>query len=107
VYYTDYQLKPVFTSQPNIVNPTITAIVSTNFTAANIKIVRDSANSATAPAAGGFTAMATSGAPDTIASAVASGTPITRYIGVDINGNNGANLTGPQAATVTFTLTVN
>ena len=108
VYYTDYQLNPVFTSQPATANPTIKAYVSTNFTHANVKIVRDSANSAAVPAANGFTAMSTnSGAPDTIASAVATGTPITRYIGVDIAPTNGAGLTGAQSATITFTLTVN
>jgi hypothetical protein len=108
VYYTDYQLKPVFTSQPNITNPTITAYVSSNFAASNIKIVRDTANSSAAPAANGFSAMSTnSGSPDSLASAVASGTPLTRYIGVDINNSNGSGLTGSQSATVTFTLTVN
>jgi len=108
VYYTDYQLKPVFTSQPSTVNPTITAYVSNPFAASNIKIVRDTANSAAAPAANGFSAMSTnSGSPDSLASAVASGTPLTRYIGVDINNTNGSGLTGAQSATVTFTLTVN
>ncbi len=108
VYYTDYQLNPVFTSQPSTSNPTIKAYVSTNFANSNIKIVRDTANSAAAPAGNGFTAMSTSaGAPDTLASAVATGTPLTRYIGVDIAPTNGASLTGAQSATVTFTLTVN
>jgi hypothetical protein len=108
VYYTDYQLNPVFTSQPSTTNPTIKAYVSTNFSHANVKIVRDTANSAAVPAANGFTAMSiASGAPDTIASAVASGTPITRYIGVDVAPTNGASLTGAQSATITFTLTVN
>ena len=108
VYYTDYKLNPVFTSEPNTANPTISAYVSTNFTHANVKVVRDTGNSAAAPAANGFSAMSTnSGAPDTIASGVASGTPQTRWIGVDIAATNGANLTGAQSATVTFTLTVN
>lgn len=108
VYYTDYQLNPVFTSQPATTGPTIKAYVSTNFANANIKIVRDTANSATTPAANGFTAMSTnSGSPDTLATAVATGTPLTRFIGVDIAPTNGAGLTGAQSATVTFTLTVN
>src|SRR4051812_25769330 len=95
IYYTDYQLNPVFASQPNTANPTIKAYVSTNFTHANVSIVRDSANSAAAPAANGFAAMSTAaGAQDTIASAVASGTPLTRWIGVDIAATNGAALTG-------------
>jgi len=108
VYYTDYQLNPVFTTQPSTSNPTIKAYVSTNFANANVKIVRDTANSAAVPAANGFTAMSTnSGAPDTLASAVATGTPLTRYIGVDVAPTNGAGLTGAQSATITFTLTVN
>lgn len=108
VYFTDYQLNPVFTSQASTTNPTIQAYVSTNFSHANVKLVRDTANSAAVPAANGFTALSTnSGAPDTLASAVATGTPLTRYIGVDIAPTNGASLTGAQSATVTFTLTVN
>jgi hypothetical protein len=108
VYYTDYQLKPVFATQPSTANPTIKAYVSTNFTNANVSIVRDTANSAAAPGANGFSAMSTNvAAQDTIASAVATGAAITRYIGVDIAPTNGAGLTGNQSATVTFTLTVN
>jgi hypothetical protein len=108
VYYTDYQLNPVYASQANTANPLITAYVSAPFGTANIKIVRDTANSAAAPAANGFSAMSTNNAAqDTLASAVASGTPLTRYIGVDIANTNGAGVTGLKQATVTFTLTVN
>ena len=108
VYYTDYQLNPAWASQPSTANPQITAYVSTPFATANISIVRDSANSAAAPAANGFSAMSTNvAAQDTIASAVASGTPLTRYIGVDIASTNGAAMAGAKTATVTFTLTVN
>ncbi len=108
VYYTDYQLNPAWASQPSTTNPQITAYVSTPFATANISIVRDTANSAAAPAANGFSAMSTNvAAQDTIASAVASGTPLTRYIGVDIANTNGAAMAGAKTATVTFTLTVN
>jgi hypothetical protein len=108
IYYTDYQLKPVFASQPSSANPTIKAYVSTNFTFANISVVRDTANSAAVPAANGFSAMSTNvAAQDTIATGVASGTPLTRYIGVDIAPTNGAGFAGAQTATITFTLTVN
>jgi|SRR5690348_7884824 len=108
VYYTDYQLNPSWASQPNTANPQITAYVSAPFGTANISIVRDTANSAAAPAANGFSAMSTNvAAQDTIASAVASGTPLTRYIGVDIANTSGAGVTGLKQATVTFTLTVN
>jgi hypothetical protein len=107
VYYSDYKLNPSFTSQPNTTGPTIAAYVSTNFSHANVKIVRDTNNSSATPAANGFTTMSTnSGSPDTLASAVASGTPLTRWIGIDIAPTNGAALTGAQTATITFTLTV-
>lgn len=107
VYYTDYTLNPAFASQPSAANPQITAWATT-FGTANIKIVRDSANSAAAPAANGFSAMSTNNlAPDTIATAVASGTALTRYVGVDIANTNGAGMTGGKTATITFTLTVN
>ncbi len=108
VYYTDYQLTPSFASQPNSANPQISAYVSTVFGTANIKVVRDTANSAAAPAANGFSLMSTNNAAqDTIATAVANGTALTRYIGVDIAPTNGAGMTGAKSATVTFTLTVN
>lgn len=108
VYYTDYQLNPTYASQPSAANPVITAYVSTPFATANVKIVRDTANSAAAPAGNGFSAMSTNvAAQDTIASAVASGTPLTRYIGVDVANTSGAGMNGAKTATVTFTLTVN
>lgn len=108
IYYTDYQLNPVFTSQPSAANPQITAYVSNPFATANISIVRDTANSAAAPAGNGFSAMSTNvGAQDTLASAVASGTPLTRWIGVDVAPTSGAGMNGAKSATVTFTLTVN
>ena len=107
IYYTDYQLTPVFASQPSAANPQITAYVSTPFAVANLKIVHNG-NSGAAPAANGFSAMSTNNlAQNTIANAVASGTALTRYIGVDVANTNGAGLTGAQSATVTFTLTVN
>jgi hypothetical protein len=107
VYWSDYNLTPVFTNQ-STTNNTITAQVTTNFTAANASIVRDSANSNTVPAnAAAFTAMGVASA-DTIATNAANHTAITRFIGVAIAPTNGAGtLTGAQSATVTFTLTVN
>lgn len=108
IYYTDYTLNPLFASQPSVANPQISAYVSTPFATANITVVRDTANSAAAPAANGFSAMSTNvAAQDAIATAVASGTPLTRYIGVDIAPTNGATMPGAKTATVTFTLTVN
>ena len=106
IYWSDYNLTPMFTSQ-STTNNTITAQVTTNFTAANASVVRDSANSSTVPAsAAQFTAMGV-GSADTIVTNQASGTAATRFIGVAIAPTNGAGtLTGAQAATVTFTLTV-
>jgi hypothetical protein len=106
IYWSDYNLTPVFTNQ-STTNNTITAQVTTNFTAANASIVRDSANSSAVPAnAAAFTALAVASA-DTIATNAANHTALTRYIGVAIAPTNGAGtLTGAQSATVTFTLTV-
>jgi hypothetical protein len=106
IYWSDYNLTPVFTNQ-STTNNTIAAQVTTNFTAANASVVRDSANSNTVPAsAAAFTAMGV-GSADTIATNAASGTALTRFIGVAVAPTNGAGtLTGAQTATVTFTLTV-
>ena len=107
VYYTEYRLTPSFTSQSTS-NNTVTAHVSSNFSLANVSIVRDTANTAAVPAANGFSALSTnSGSPDTIASNVGSGSAQSRYIGVSVANSNGAGLTGATSATVTFTLTVN
>jgi hypothetical protein len=106
IYWSDYSLTPVFTNQ-STTNNTITAQVTNNFTAANASIVRDNANSSTVPAnAAAFTAMGVASA-DTIATNAANHTAFNRFIGVAIAPTNGAGtLTGVQAATVTFTLTV-
>jgi hypothetical protein len=108
IYWSDYTLTPVFTSQTSSSTTKITAQVTTDFgTPNNIYIVRDSANAATVPSTvGSFTAMGTSSA-DQIASSVVSGTPLTRYIGVGVKPTNSSTaLLGAQSATVTFTLTV-
>jgi hypothetical protein len=106
IYWSDYNLNPVFTSQATS-NNTITARVTTDFAAPNnIFIVRDSANSNTVPAnAAAFTAVST-GTPDTIVTNAASGVAQTRFIGVAVTPANGASVTGAKSATVTFTLTV-
>ncbi|MBZ5504612.1 MAG: hypothetical protein LAO78_03895 [Acidobacteriia bacterium] len=108
IYWSDYNLTPVFTSQAASSNASITAKVTTDFAAPNnILVVRDSANSSTVPAsAAAFTALST-GTPDIIAGPVVSGTALTRFIGVAVTPSNAAGvLTGAQSATVTFTLTV-
>ena len=106
IYWSDYGLRPVFTGQSTS-NNTITAQVTTNFTAADISVVRDTANSAAVPTlATQFTAVGT-GSPDTIATNASNGVAINRFIGVAVAPTNGAGtLTGAQTATVTFTLTV-
>ena len=107
VYWSDYNLTPVFTGQ-SATTSTVSAQVTTDFGAPhNVFIVRDSANSNAVPAsAAAFTAMGT-GSADTIVTNPASGTAVTRYIGVAVTPANGATvLTGNQSATVTFTLTV-
>ncbi|HXA86845.1 MAG TPA: hypothetical protein VNZ47_17300 [Candidatus Dormibacteraeota bacterium] len=105
VYWSDYNLNPVFTSQTTS-NNTITAQVSTDFATNNIFIVRDSANSSTVPAsAAAFTAVST-GTADTIVTNAASGVAQTRFIGVAVTPANGATVSGAKSATVTFTLTV-
>jgi hypothetical protein len=109
IYWSDYNLVPVFTSQSAIAATTIKAAVTTNFAGSNIYVVRDSANSSALPgSAAAFTAMSIlPGTPDNIVpSGIVSGTPVTRFIGVGIKPTNGAALTGLQSATVTFTLTV-
>ena len=109
IYWTDYQVTPVYTSHTAFAATTVTAQVTTDFAAPkNVFIVRDSANSSTVPVGtASFTAMGI-GAPDTIGAAgVASGTALTRFIGVEVKPTNAAGvLTGAQTATVTFTLTV-
>ena len=108
VYWSDYNLTPVYTSQAASTNASITAKVTTDFAAPHdLTVVRDSANSATVPAsAASFTAVGTATA-DTIASTVVSGTALTRFIGVSVSPTNAAGIpTTAQTATVTFTLTV-
>jgi hypothetical protein len=106
IYWSDYNLNPVFTSQTVSTN-TITAQVTTDFAAPNnIQIVRDSANSSTVPTGvASFTPVST-GTPDTIVTNAASGSTQTRFIGVAVTPANGASVTGAKSATVTFTLTV-
>lgn len=104
VYYSDYTLTPIFTSQSPDAGPTITAYVSTPFTLTNLSVVQ--ANSAPASISS-LTAMSTSSAtPTSVATAVVSGTSLTRYIGVSVAPANGASLTGASTATITYTLTV-
>jgi hypothetical protein len=109
IYWTDYQILPVYTTHQTYSGTTVTAQVTTDFAAPhNIFIVRDSANSSTVPAgAGSMTAMGVASADTIGAAGVVSGTTLTRFIGVEVKPTNSATvLQGSQTATVTFTLTV-
>ena len=102
-YYTDYKLTPIFTSQAVITN-TVKAYVSTNFAKANLSVVFATSLPATIA---GLTAMGTTvGTANTLATNAISGTALTQYVGVEIAPTNGAALTGADAATITYTLTV-
>src|SRR5258708_39949247 len=81
VYWSDYNLTPVFTGQ-SATTSTVTAQVTTDFAAPhNVFVVRDAANSNAVPAAAAaFTAMGT-GSADTGATNPTSGTAATRHLG--------------------------
>lgn len=103
VYYTDYQVTPIFTSQ-SVTTNTLTAYVSSTFSKANLSIVQ---STATPAAITDLTALSTSSsAQTTLATNATSGTAVTRYVGVSVAPTNGAGLTGADSATVTYTLTV-
>ena len=113
VYWTDYRITPVFTSQ-TAGTGTVTAYVSTNFTGGNVSVVRSStADSSTIPVlATNFLPMSiASGTPDALATTAevgVGGAPLTSFIGVSVAPTSGAAiLTGVGSATVTFTLTAN
>ena len=102
-YYTDYTVTPIFTSQSVSTN-TLKAYVSSAFTKANLSILESSS----APAAiGNLNVMSvSSGSQTSVATNAVSGTALTRYVGVAVAPTNGASLTGADAATITYTLTV-
>ena len=106
-FYTDYRLTPVFSNQ-SATSATITAYVSTNFAA--LSSVLAVVHSTTAPAnIGALNAMSTiSGSPTSIGTSLASGAPITRYIGVTVQPTNSGSSTvsGSDSATITYTMTV-
>jgi hypothetical protein len=103
VYYTDYSVTPMFTSQ-SATNNTLQAYVSSTFSKANLSIVQ---SSATPGAISDLTAMSSnSGSQTSLATNATSGTALTRYIGVAVAPTNGASLSGADSATITYTLTV-
>jgi hypothetical protein len=103
LYYTDYQLIPIFTSQSPTVSPTITAYVSSNFAKATLSVLQ--ATSDTGLAA--YSAMSIlSASPTTVVTGATSTTSYQRFVGVSVAPTNGASLTGADSATITYTLTV-
>jgi hypothetical protein len=106
-YYTDYKLTPMFTNQ-SATTATVTAYVSTNF--ATLSSILSVVEASSAPAnIGALSAMSTSsGSPTSIGSSLASGTAVTRYIGVTVQPTNSGSSTvsGSDTATITYTMTV-
>lgn len=106
-YYTDYKLTPVFTNQ-SATTASVTAYVSSNF--ATLSSVLNVVQANAAPGnIGALSAMSTtSGSPTAVGSSLASGTPITRYIGVSVQPTNSgsATVSGSDSAVVTYTMTV-
>lgn len=111
IYATDYVLTPAFAGQLGGTTGTIKAYVSTNFVPTNLYVVYETTNDGTVPtdALGGkFTSMpTTSGTAYTVAANAASGTALTRLVGVGVKPTNGAGSSGVAGnATITYTLTV-
>lgn len=106
-YYSDYMLTPSFTNQA-ATTATVTAYVSTNF--ATLSNVLSVVQASSAPGnIGALSAMSTSsGSPTSIGTSLASGTAITRYIGVSVQPTNSSSVTvsGSDTATITYTMTV-
>lgn len=108
IYWSDYTILPVFTSQAASSGTTITAQVTGAFSSSNLTVMRSATPTDNTVPTGvaSFAAMGTSSADTIGAAGVVSGTALTRFIGVAVAPTNGASLTGPQNATVTFTITV-
>jgi len=108
VYYTDYAITPSFTNQGSTTGSTLGAYVSSAFGQAGFSIVQS--NSAHA-AYSDFAAMSTSsGSPTDVAGGsanIVTNTPLTRYVGVLVDGDNTKTSTGSSStAVITYTLTI-
>jgi hypothetical protein len=106
-WYTDYNLTPVFTNQA-VTTATVNAYVSSNFaTLSSILSVVQGGNTSAAPGnIGALTAMSTSsGSQTSVGVNLASGTAVTRYIGVSVLPTNGGTVSGSDTATITYTMT--
>jgi hypothetical protein len=103
-YYTDYKLTPVFTNQ-TATDATVSAYVSTNFGTLSSILAVVQANSVPSAITDLNAMSLVSGTPTNVGYTLASGTAITRYIGVTVQPTNGATVTGAGTATVTYTMT--
>jgi hypothetical protein len=101
VYSTPYVLQPQFSSFSSTTG-TINTYVSTDFVHASDLELRDSSNGMS------FSAISKSpGSPTVLTSSAASGSTVTRYLGLFVSRTNGpAAFTGADNAMVTFTLVV-
>jgi len=107
IYFSDYTITPAFTNQGTTSGSTLSAYVSSAFGQSGFSIVQT--NSAPAVFAD-FAAMSTaSGTPTDVkgSSSIATGTALTRYVGVKVDGTNTNTPTGSSStAVVTYTLTI-
>ena len=106
-YYTDYRLTPTFTNQAGT-SATVTAYVSADFATLSNVLSIVQANSTPASIAA-LTAMSTSsGSPTAVGAALANGTAVTRYVGVQVlpTNSSGSPVSGSDSATITYTMTV-
>ena len=106
-YYTDYRVTPTFTNQAGT-GATVTAYVSSNFATLNNILSVVQANS-TPASIGALAAMSvSSGSPTSLGAGLASGTAVTRYVGVQVQPTNSSSTTvsGSDSATITYTMTI-
>ena len=100
VYSTPYLLQPAFTDFRST-TATISVLATTPFAHSQVLELRDSSSSA-----GPFTTISSTTATQ-ITNAAANRSTITRFLGLFVSNQNGANaFTGSDAATLTFTMTV-
>ena len=104
-YFSDYKITPIFTSQ-SVATNTLKAYVSANFAKANLSVVYNVGPGVPASIAALSAMGVTAGTANTLGTNLTSGTAVVQYIGVEVAPTNGAGLTGADAATVTYTLTV-
>lgn len=102
VYTTPYLLQPAFTDMTSTAG-TISTYVSTDFVHPAVLTLMDAA-----AAPGPYSNISKNAAtPTVITTAAASRSSLTRYLGLYVAAVNGASaFTGPDNATLTFTLTV-